>query len=315
MQNKKNILEEEFGIGKSEFKPFDEDVFEEIEPKQEEKKQETINVIAEDTEVEINMPYDSYEDLEDIDFDYMTGDFDTDFSNFAKGNVRRKKIKRGCPKPLQPRNKIIVPDDRKLIVRGKERFKIGSKFHEGEKLQELNMTIDNTDNPVDFTMELFNPSAPLDYLYNSTQNLNSRITIADGVNVAYSDVLFNLLANPTMIVRGLLVCSALGTLSESVQTGIVANQMNKIFQVKNKNIKGWQDLMPYKLNLDVYQKQSNMVAFEIMRDLNRPFVVDGMDVLQYTVLANSKVVLNFYYKQIRLKELVFPEYKGYKGVI
>jgi hypothetical protein len=315
MEKKKYILEEEFGVGKSSFKPFDEDVFEEIEVKKEAPKQETINVIAEDSEVEVNMPYDSYEDLEDIDFDYLTGDFDTDFSNFARGKVRRKKIKRGCPKPLQPKNKIIVPDDRKLIVQGREKFKIGSKFHEGEKLQELNMTIDNTSNPIDFTMELFNPSAPLDYLYNSTQNLNSRITIADGVNVAYSDVLFNLLANPTMIVRGLMVCSALGTLPANTQSGIVFNQMNQAFQVKNKNIKGWQDLMPYKPNLDAYQKQSDIVSFEIMKDLNRPFVVDGMDVLQYTVLANSKVVLNFYYKQIKLKELVFPEYKGFKGVI
>ena len=73
--------------------------------------------------------------------------------------------------------------------------------------------------------------------------------------------------------------------------------------------------MPYKPNLDAYQEQNDIVSFEIMKDLNRPFVVDGMDVLQYTVLANSKVVLNFYYKQVRLKELVFPEYKGYKGVI
>ena len=39
---------------------------------------------------------------------------------------------------------------------------------------------------------------PLDYLYSTSQNINNKVQVAGG-STQYTDVLFNILANPTLI--------------------------------------------------------------------------------------------------------------------
>ncbi len=49
------------------------------------------------------------------------------------------------------------------------------------------------------------------------------------------------------------------------------------------------------------------MAFDIVGQLNRVFIPDGMDVVQYTVLAGNSVTFCFYYKQKSLKKILFKE--------
>ena len=41
--------------------------------------------------------------------------------------------------------------------------------------------------------------------------------------------------------------------------------------------------------------------------LNRPYIPDGMDVVNYTILAGNTCVLAFYYDQKKIKKFFFPE--------
>ena len=56
----------------------------------------------------------------------------------------------------------------------------------------------NNNSAVDFEVQVFNPSMPLDYMFSTGQNINDKVTVGGGV-VSYTDVLFNMLANPTLI--------------------------------------------------------------------------------------------------------------------
>ncbi len=150
---------------------------------------------------------------------------------------------------------------------------------------------------------------PLDYLHETSLNLNDKITVSVGLATSYSDVLFNLLANPTLIPNAKFVFAApIG--------GDVRQQIQQPLIFKNKNIRGEQKLIPQQLPLkiDNLQFQSDMVYFDLMRSLNRPFIADGMDVIQYKVLAGFSVTFGFYFKQISLKKLLFKEAHDAKGL-
>ena len=139
-----------------------------------------------------------------------------------KGNVEAKTTKR-----------IIVPSTQKVIIEGVDKFILGDKgcdnvknvgYNKGKKLKELILTLDNSGSLIDFNLELFNPSMPLDYLFSTGNNLNNKITIAGG-QISYSDVLFNLLANPALLVKGQL----------NVAGPLASQQNNQSLFIYNKN--------------------------------------------------------------------------------
>lgn len=207
--------------------------------------------------------------------------------------------------------KIIVPSDRTVIVEGVSKFILSKDpsddaarnigYYKGQKLRELVFHFFN-DSALDFNLELFNPSMPLDYLYSTSLNLNDKITVAGGYAASYTDVLHYILANPVLIPNAKCVFSApIG--------GDVRTQIAQPLIFKNKNIDGAEKIQPQQLPLKVdnLQFQSDMVYFDLMNSLNRPFIPDGMDVIQYKVLAGYTVTFGFYFKQVSLKKLLFKE--------
>ena len=219
----------------------------------------------------------------------------------AKINRAEKKISR-----------ILVPTDKKVIVEGVNKFILSQKpndnavknigYYKGRKLKELVLIFNNT-TPNPFNIELFNPSAPLDYLYNTSQNLNNKIEVA-GNQVAYSDVLFNLLANPTIIPN-----------CKFTFDGVNASQQRNIpLKIIDREITGEETIQPLNLDLtiDNMQVSSNVIFFDIMQILNRPFIPDGMDTVQYTILPNMSVVMAFFFEQKSLKKAFYKVARDYK---
>jgi hypothetical protein len=86
---------------------------------------------------------------------------------------------------------------------------------------------------------------------------------------------------------------------------------------KNKNIEAVEKIQPMQLQnaKDLMQTFENIVCFDIMKKLNRPFIPDGMDVIQYKVLAGATASFCFYYKQHSLKKFFFKEAKENKRLI
>lgn len=209
-------------------------------------------------------------------------------------------------------SQISIPADKKVIVEGVNKFILSQKpsdnsvknigYYKGRKLKELVLIFNNT-TPNPFTIELFNPSAPLDYLYNTSQNLNNKIEVA-GNQVAYSDVLFNLLANPTIIPNCKFTFS-----------GINLQQQRSIpLKVIDREITGEEFIQPLNLDLtiDNMQVSSDIVFFDIMKMLNRPYIPDGMDTIEYTVLPNMSVVMAFFFEQKSLKKAFYQVARDYK---
>lgn len=265
----------------------------------------------------------------DIDFSQFKGkNFKRDFKKISKHidkKVAKKKkplsqnvpVERkakifGCEKKL---GKVIVPRDRKVIIEGVNKFMLQGDgddnairnigYYKGQKLKKLILTFNN-DSALDFNLELFNPSMPLDYLYSTSLNLNDKIQVAGGY-VSYSDVLFNLLANPTMIVNAQFVASG----------PLATEQRDIAWQFKNKDIDGDVKIHPINLNLKIDNMQvfADTIYFDVMKSLNRPFIPDGMDVIQYKVLAGNTVTMCFYYKQISLKKYFFKEARESKKLM
>jgi hypothetical protein len=210
---------------------------------------------------------------------------------------------------------VIVPNDRKVIIQGASKFILSQKskdegiknigYYKGKKLKALVIIIANTD-PTDFTFELFNPSMPLDYLYSTNQNLNNRIAIGGGTT-SYTDMLFNILANPVQVIN----CQ--------ITTGgsQVANQNNQSIFVRNKSIEGVQNIFPVNVDLQIDNMQvaNDIVYFNIQQAINRPFIPDGMDVIQYKVLAGMTVTMTFWYTQVSLKKFFYEDAKASKSLL
>jgi hypothetical protein len=208
---------------------------------------------------------------------------------------------------------IILPNDQEVVIKGVDEFILSQKnssqknigYYRGEKLKELILIINN-DTPNDFTIEFFNPSAPLDYLYATTDNLNNKIQVAGDNKVAYSDLLFNILANPVFLPNAKFTLSGLRKVE----------QLNQPMIFINKNIEGKQKVFPIQnaLNIDIDQTQDDLLYWDIEKTLGRLFVPDGMDIMQYTILSGMSVVFAFYYKQISLKKVFLPQIRN-KGVL
>ena len=275
--------------------------------------------------------FDSFDaEVEDIDFSELKG---KDFKkNFAKVStkINKKRASKGFTKRINKakpltkeffvkkkatvlgRNerklsKVIVPRDKKVIIEGVSKFILSQDksdeslrnigYYKGKKLKELVFIINN-DSLIDFNLSLFNPSEPLDYLYATSLSLNNKIQVAGG-NVSYSDILFYILANP-IAVRGATF---------SITGAQPTNQQAVALKFQNKSTTGTTQVTPVNLSLQVdnLQVDANLVSFDIAGLLNRPFIPDGMDVMNYTVLAGSNVVMCFYYEQKKIKKLFFPE--------
>jgi len=211
--------------------------------------------------------------------------------------------------------KIIIPSDKKVIVEGVSKFILSQDrkadivknigYYKGERLKELVLTFNNN-SAVDFELELFNPSMPLDYLYSTGLNLNDKIQVAGG-EVSYSDVVFNLLANSALIPNCKFVFAG----------PQVTEQKSQPLILKNKTIEGKQKLHPLNLDLqiDTMQVAQDIVFFDIMDMLDRPFIPDGMDVIKYKVLAGNTVTMGFFYKQVSLKKVFYKEARNSKKLM
>jgi hypothetical protein len=210
---------------------------------------------------------------------------------------------------------VIVPDNKKVIVQGVSKFILSQNskdtaikeigYYKGKKLKELVLTFNNN-SALPFELELFNPSMPLDYLYSTSLNLNDKISVAGG-GVSYTDVLYNMLANSTMIPN----CKFVFAGSD------IAAQKSIALKVRNKSIEGVEKVHPLNLNLkiDTMQVAQDIVFFNIMRTLNRAFIPDGMDVIGYTILPGMTVTMAFFYEQVSLKKVFFNEAKQSKGLM
>jgi hypothetical protein len=204
-----------------------------------------------------------------------------------------------------PNSRVIVPAN-SVIVEGVSDFILDQSkeadsirnigYWKGKKLEKLILVLNN-DSAIDFSFSLFNPSMPLDYLYSTSLNLNNKIEVAGGVE--YTDVLFNLLANP-MIVRQAQIVTSGARLVE--QQGIA-------MKFQDKCVNGTVEVLPLNLSLkiDTMQVFSNTVSFDLHASLNRPYIPDGMHVINYTVLAGNTVTMCFYYEQMSLAKLFYKE--------
>jgi len=203
------------------------------------------------------------------------------------------------------KSRVIVPAN-SVIVEGVSDFILDQSqeadsirnigYWKGKKLEKLILVMNN-DSAIDFSFSLFNPSMPLDYLYSTSLNLNNKIEVAGGVE--YTDILFNLLANPMLIRQAQIVTTG----ARQVEQQAVALQ----FQDKCAN--GTVEVMPLNLALkvDTMQVFSNTVSFDLQQSLNRPYIPDGMHVINYKVLTGNTVTACFYYEQMSIAKLFFKE--------
>jgi hypothetical protein len=232
---------------------------------------------------------------------------ETQLSGGEKYNVRSNR-----PQKI---SKVIVPNDKKVIVQGVSDFILSQDksasavknigYYNGKKLQKLIFTFNN-DSALPFELELFNPSMPLDYLYSTSLNLNDKIKVAGG-EVSYTDVLFNVLANSTMIPNAKFVFAG----------SQVSAQRAMPLKVTNKSINGEQKIFPFNLDLqiDTMQVANDIVFFDFFDTINRPYIPDGMDVIKYTVLPNMTVTMAFFFDQISLKKVFRKEARNNKGLL
>lgn len=267
--------------------------------------------------------------VSDIDFSAYTGrKFGPAFKNVRKTLSERKQTL-GSKRSLVPKiklsklfsvskkatmvggrnpiTKVLVPNNRSLIVEGASRFITSSDpdvdsvrnigYWNGKKLDELVLTFNN-ETPNDLVLSLFNPSFIVDYLHSTSQNINDSIQVAGGV-VSYSDVVYNILANPPIIRNAKFVVSG----SQTTAQKAVA------LQFQDKYINGVSEIAPLNLNLkiDVMQYEGNVINFDLSRALDNAFVPDGMQVVNYTVLAGNTVTMCFYYQQKSLKKIFYRE--------
>lgn len=224
--------------------------------------------------------------------------------SFGATDKRPTTITGTSPKKIA---KVLVPRDKEVIIKGVSQFMMKQNdpikdigYYKGKKLKEL-VFIMNNNSAVPFEVELFNPSMPLDYLYSTTQNLNDKITVAGGV-VSYSDVVFNILANPTMIPNAKFLFA--GTNAQL--------QKNQPLLFTNKEITGTRSVEPLNLDLkiDNLQVANDIVFFDITETLKAPYFPDGMDIIKYTVLPFTSVTMAFFFEQRLLKHEFYPESKS-----
>lgn len=228
----------------------------------------------------------------------------------AKKNV---KYVFGKQRGKQNVSSIQLPNNREVVIKGVDEFILSQEnnpiknigYYKGEKLKELVLILNNQ-TPNDINIELFNPSAPLDYLYSTSNNINNIIQVAGDNKVSYTDLLHNILANPIILPNAKFALSG----------AKLVEQYSEPLIFINKNIAGHEKIHPIQnsLNIDNFQSQRNIVNWDIEQTLNRVYAPDGMDIIQYKVLTGMTVVFAFYYKQIHLNKVFYPELRN-KGIL
>lgn len=220
-----------------------------------------------------------------------------------------------------PMSRIIVPRDRRVIVESVQKFILSEEcsvqdyksigYCNGKKLKEMVFTINNEGHN-DFTIEFFNPSTPLDYYQATSQNINDKIIVAGSnvANVQYTDVLSHMMSNPAKIYNSKIAITA-------PTDTILFNQRSQNFRMIQKDLTAVMDIQSINIDLmlNAFQFQSNIVAFNYLKELNRPYIPDGMDVLRYTVLAGCTVSIAFYYEQKKLKKYFYKETRDNKLIL
>lgn len=199
---------------------------------------------------------------------------------------------------------ILVSNDQKVIINGVSNFMIDKTkdslrnigYWEGKKLNKLLLTFNNT-NGNDLTLDLFNPNSWGKYFMANSQDLDDRIIVGDG-SIKYSEVLFNIIANPTMIPSARFSFSC--PTEEQLE-----RQLNVPLNFTNKDLRSNTVVKPYTFEIDEYQFQNNIVLFDIIESINRPFFPNGTDTAIYTIYAGTTASLCFYYKQYTLIEQFF----------
>jgi hypothetical protein len=214
-------------------------------------------------------------------------------------------------------SKVVIPRGRNVIVEGASKLMLSEDkrddlvkklgYYKGKKLQELIIEIDEV-GETNFPISLFDPSMPLDYLYNTSQNLNNRITVGGG-SLQYSDLMFNILANPPIIHSAYFTFE--GTNAQIMRQEVLA------LQFANKNAQGYKKIDPVNLSLKIDNMQTfnNVIAFDLHESLNRPFIPDGMDVINYTIYAGVKATLVFFYEQVHIKDVFYEEARNSKTLL
>jgi hypothetical protein len=245
----------------------------------------------------------------DADFsDIDTSDFYSSFIGYEKAVKKsRGKLKR-----------VLVPDDRDVIIEGVDNFILNPKndglrnigYYKGKKLKELVFTINNLNN-TDIEIDLFDPSSRMDFLFSESSDINDKIQV-NGDNIRYSDVLYNILANPTHIVNARLVVA-----DNDVLRNDLSKQISQPLMFKNKNIDGQMFVNPLNINLHIGNTDyaRDIVNFDIQGTLNRPFIPDGMDIAKYKICANYSVTFCFYYRQYSLKKFFIKEARDSKIIL
>jgi hypothetical protein len=78
-------------------------------------------------------------------------------------------------------------------------------------------------------------------------------------------------------------------------------------KIIDREITGTEYIQPLNLDLtiDNMQVAADIVFFDIMQMLNRPFIPDGMDTIEYTILPNMSVVMAFFFEQKSLKKAFY----------
>ena len=275
-----------------------------------------------------NEEFNYFEDaINNLDFSSVDGGSDDFKKIFRQVNRTIDNSKRLAPNQVSAQScapfgqnkssRVVVPRDTPVIVQNVSKFILNQTrknearrqigYKNGNKLKELVLNIAN-DSEVDFTVSLFDPSMPLNYMYSTSQNLNNKITVQGGL-IQYSDVLFNILANPVMIHNA--YCTIDGS------QNAIGRQITAPIQFQNKNIQGHVLVDPLNLSLtiDTMQAQGNIIAFNFQDSIGRPYFPDGMDVMNYTVYANTNVTMCFFYEQISLKKVFYKEARDSKRLL
>lgn len=291
-------------------------------------------------------PNDTFEDIEfeDIDFsDFSGSDFKKSLRKVGNAYDRKSKLRKKISKrptkkgktiniPVTKRaimygkqkgnveakttKRIIVPSTQKVIIEGVDKFLLSDNkdcdnvknigYYKCKKLKELILVLDNSNSLVDFNLELFNPSMPLDYLYSTSGNLNGKIQTANP-DMSYTDVLFNLLGNPANIIN----CKFVFAGSQ------IPAQISQPLIMKNKEINSEEKIEPIQLSLQIDNMQvaNDIVFFDMFSKINRPFIPNGMDVIQYKVLAGNICTFCFYYEQKDLRRIFYESAKNSKKLL
>lgn len=224
--------------------------------------------------------------------------------------------------PLEDKNKItkvVVPRDKTVVVENVSKFILsqGKKDEalkrigydkKGNKLKELNLAISNN-TETNFLLNLFDPSMPLNFLYSTSQNINNRVSVQGGL-ISYTDVLFNMLANPVLIHNAYITI-------DGSTTAALEKQITQPLQFQNKNLQGHVLIDPFNLSLtlDTMQVANNIVSFNIEDSIGRPYIPDGMDVINYTIFPHATITATFFYEQISLKKVFYEEARKSKKLL